>query len=36
MFRAERVHYSSTWGKGMVALLKKVSLGAGGCRAGRG
>nr|XP_036846976.1 serine/threonine-protein kinase 32B isoform X2 [Manis javanica] len=24
MFRAERVHYSSTWGKGMVALLKKL------------
>lgn len=25
MFKAERVHYSSTWCKGMVALLKKVS-----------
>ena len=24
MFKVERVHYSSTWCKGMVALLKKV------------
>jgi hypothetical protein len=27
MFKAERVHYSSTWCKGMVALLKKVRQG---------
>lgn len=27
MFKAERVHYSSTWCKGMVALLKKVRGG---------
>lgn len=26
MFRAERVRYSSTWCKGMVALLKKVRV----------
>lgn len=24
MFKVERVHYSSTWCKGMVALLRKV------------
>ncbi|XP_016059202.1 PREDICTED: serine/threonine-protein kinase 32B [Miniopterus natalensis] len=24
MFKAERVHYSSTWGKGTVALLRKL------------
>ncbi|KAG7461923.1 hypothetical protein MATL_G00196320 [Megalops atlanticus] len=24
MFRAERVHYSSTWSKGMVSLLKRL------------
>ncbi|XP_053528468.1 serine/threonine-protein kinase 32B isoform X2 [Artibeus jamaicensis] len=24
MFKVERVHYSSTWGQGMVALLKKL------------
>lgn len=24
MFKIERVHYSSTWCKGMTALLKKV------------
>nr|XP_006643453.2 PREDICTED: serine/threonine-protein kinase 32B-like [Lepisosteus oculatus] len=24
MFRAERVHYSSTWSKGMVSLLRKL------------
>lgn len=28
MFKVERVHYSSTWCKGMVALLKKVREGS--------
>lgn len=29
MFKVERVHYSSMWCEGMVALLKKVGgLGA--------
>lgn len=35
MFKVERVHYSSTWCKGMVALLKKVGAAlawASGCR----
>lgn len=27
MFQVERVHYSSTWCKGMVALLRKVRGG---------
>lgn len=34
MFKAERVHYSSTWCKGMVALLKKVRGRPAACLAG--
>ncbi|XP_043911502.1 serine/threonine-protein kinase 32B-like [Protopterus annectens] len=35
MFKIERVHYSSTWTKGMVALMKKLLAKDPECRASR-